>query len=63
VLLAPSVLAPNENNWLINPAHTDLQKDRRARSGAAQHDPRMHVYSSPAVVNGVVYVGSLDDKV
>ena len=26
LLLVPSVLAPNENNWLINPAHTDYKR-------------------------------------
>ena len=26
MLLVPSVLAPNENNWLINPAHSDFKR-------------------------------------
>jgi RES domain-containing protein len=26
LLLVPSVLAPNENNWLVNPAHTDYKR-------------------------------------
>jgi hypothetical protein len=26
VLLVPSVLAPNENNWLINSAHPDYKR-------------------------------------
>jgi len=26
LLLVPSVLAPNENNWLINPVHTDYKR-------------------------------------
>jgi RES domain-containing protein len=25
LLLVPSVLAPSENNWLINPAHPDVK--------------------------------------
>jgi RES domain-containing protein len=36
LLLVPLVLAPNENNCLINPAHRDYKRIVRARSGAAQ---------------------------
>ena len=41
LLLVPSVLAPNENNWLINPAHTDNEKIVVREVEPLSYDPRM----------------------
>ena len=40
-LLVPSVLAPNENNWLINPAHTDYKRIVVREVEPLSYDPRM----------------------
>ena len=41
LLLVPSVLAPNENNCLINPAHTDYKRITVQKVEALSYDPRM----------------------
>jgi RES domain-containing protein len=41
LLLVPSVLAPNENNWLINPAHTDDKRIVVREVEPLSYDPRM----------------------
>jgi hypothetical protein len=41
LLLAPSVLAPNENNWLINPAHPDYKRIVVREVEPLSYDPRM----------------------
>lgn len=41
LLLVPSVLAPNENNWLINPAHPDYKRIVVREVEPLSHDPRM----------------------
>lgn len=41
LLLVPSVLAPSENNWLINPAHPDFKSVMIGRSDPLSYDPRM----------------------
>jgi RES domain-containing protein len=41
LLLVPSVLAPNENNWLINPAHTDYKRIVVREVEPLSYDPRM----------------------
>ena len=41
LLLVPSVLAPNENNWLINPAHPDLKRIVVREVEPLSYDPRM----------------------
>jgi RES domain-containing protein len=41
LLLVPSVLAPNENNCLINPAHPDYKKIVVREVEPLSHDPRM----------------------
>ena len=43
ILRVPSVLAPAENNWLINPAHPDYKKIDIHEVGALNYDPRMFV--------------------
>ena len=43
ILIVPSVLAPAENNWLINPAHPDYKKIDIREVGALNYDPRMFV--------------------
>ena len=40
-LLVPSVLAPNENNWLINPAHPDYKRIVVREVEPLNYDPRM----------------------
>ena len=41
LLLVPSVLAPGENNWLINPAHPDYKKVVTRGAEPLTYDPRM----------------------
>ena len=41
LLLVPSVLAPNENNWLINPAHPDYNRIVMREVEPLSYDPRM----------------------
>jgi RES domain-containing protein len=41
LLLVPSVLAPNENNWLINPAHPDYKRIVVREVQPLSYDPRM----------------------
>ena len=41
LLLVPSVLAPGENNWLINPAHTDYKSIVVLEVEPLSYDPRM----------------------
>ena len=41
LLLVPSVLAPNENNWLINPTHTDSKRIVMRGVELLSYDPRM----------------------
>ena len=41
LLLVPSVLAPNENNWLINPAHPDYKRIVVLEVEPLNYDPRM----------------------
>jgi RES domain-containing protein len=41
LLLVPSVLTPNENNWLINPAHTDFKRIVVLEVGPLSYDPRI----------------------
>ena len=41
LLLVPSVLAPSENNWLINPAHTDNKRIVVREVEPLSYDPRM----------------------
>jgi len=41
LLLVPSVLAPNENNWLINPTHTDYKRIVMRGVELLSYDPRM----------------------
>jgi hypothetical protein len=41
VLLVLSFLALNENNWLMNPAHTDYEKIVVLELEPFSHDPRM----------------------
>ena len=41
LLRVPSVLAPGENNWLINPAHPDYRKIVVRATESLNYDPRM----------------------
>ncbi|HEV3513624.1 MAG TPA: RES family NAD+ phosphorylase [Candidatus Sulfotelmatobacter sp.] len=41
LLLVPSVLAPNENNCLINPAHPDYKRIVVREVEPLSYDPRM----------------------
>ncbi len=41
LLLVPSVLAPNENNWLINPVHADYTSIVVRAAEPLSYDPRM----------------------
>jgi RES domain-containing protein len=41
VLIVPSVLAPAENNWLINPGHPDYKKIHIPEVAPLNYDSRM----------------------
>ena len=41
LLLVPSVLAPSENSWLINPAHPDFKRIIMGHIDPISYDPRM----------------------
>jgi RES domain-containing protein len=41
VLLVPSALAMTENNWLINPQHSEFQQITVNRGEPLSYDPRM----------------------
>jgi RES domain-containing protein len=41
VLLVPSALAVNENNWLINPGHSDFKQIAVNPAEPLRYDPRM----------------------
>jgi RES domain-containing protein len=41
LLLVPSVLAPSENNCLINPAHPDYKRIVMREAEPLSYDPRM----------------------
>lgn len=41
ILIVPSALAPNENNWLLNPQHAAFRKVVVSRIEALNYDPRM----------------------
>jgi RES domain-containing protein len=41
LLLIPSVLAAQENNWLINPQHPEFNQITLHRAEALRYDPRM----------------------
>jgi RES domain-containing protein len=43
VLIVPSVLAPAEDNWLINPQHPDYKRIEIHEVGPLNYDPRMFV--------------------
>jgi RES domain-containing protein len=43
VLIVPAVLAPAENNWLINPGHSDYKKIGIHEAAPLNYDPRMFV--------------------
>jgi RES domain-containing protein len=41
LLLVPSVLAPREYNWLINPAHPEFRRIEVREPEPVAYDPRM----------------------
>lgn len=41
VLIVPSALAPNENNWLLNPHHADFRRVVVSKLEPLSYDPRM----------------------
>ena len=45
VLIVPSALAPNENNWLLNPAHAGFRRIAVSGPEPLSYDPRM--FSAP----------------
>jgi RES domain-containing protein len=41
ILLVPSALAPHENNWLLNPQHSDFRRVVVSGLEPLNYDPRM----------------------
>jgi RES domain-containing protein len=41
ILIVPSALAPNENNWLLNPQHASIRKIVLWKVSPLRYDPRM----------------------
>jgi RES domain-containing protein len=42
ILIVPSVLAPMESNWLINPKHPDFAKIKVRKAKLFYYDPRFY---------------------
>ena len=40
-MIVPSVVAPDENNWLLNPQHSDFAKIVLGELESLSYDPRM----------------------
>ena len=45
VLIVPSALAPNENNWLLNPQHASFGRVAVSRLEPLSYDERMFAAS------------------
>jgi RES domain-containing protein len=43
ILIVPSALVPNENNWLINPLHEEFQKIKIRETEPLTYDSRLSV--------------------
>jgi RES domain-containing protein len=41
ILMVPSVLAPSETNWLINPRHPEFRKIRLGKLESFRYDARI----------------------
>lgn len=41
LLVVPSVIAPSENNWLLNPEHPDFKRITIEKLEPLRYDPRM----------------------
>jgi RES domain-containing protein len=41
IMIVPSALATVENNWLLNPAHSDFRRIRVLDTEPFQYDPRL----------------------
>jgi RES domain-containing protein len=41
ILIVPSALAPNENNWLLNPQHPGFRRIVLSELEPLRYDPRM----------------------
>ena len=41
IMILPSVVAPTENNWLLNPRHPDFPKIELERTEPFHYDPRL----------------------
>lgn len=41
ILIVPSAIAPHENNWLLNPQHSDFRKVVASGLEPLNYDPRM----------------------
>ncbi|MGB0005685.1 MAG: RES family NAD+ phosphorylase [Candidatus Sulfotelmatobacter sp.] len=41
ILIVPSALAPNENNWLLNPQHLSFRRIVLSQLEPLRYDPRM----------------------
>jgi RES domain-containing protein len=48
VLIVPSALAPNENNWLVNPQHGSFRRVAVGRPEPLSYDPGMFAPRHPA---------------
>lgn len=43
ILIVPSALAPNENNWILNPQHAGFRRIVLSELEPLRYDPRMFV--------------------
>jgi len=41
ILIVPSALVPNENNWLVNPLHEEFQKIKIRQTEPLTYDSRL----------------------
>jgi RES domain-containing protein len=51
VLSIPSVLAPTESNWLINPLHPDFQRVKVVSTEHFQYDQRLRRSGPPPMTS------------
>jgi RES domain-containing protein len=51
VLIIPSVLAPTESNWLINPLHPDFLRVRVISTDLFQYDQRLRKIALPPLTS------------
>jgi len=50
ILIVPSVLAPSESNWLINPQHPEFPRIRVRPPEDFRYDARLFAHGGPPAI-------------